>query len=162
LRFLKFKKKQSDNITEAFQHALSKISIIMSGFLILAPPVIWQITQTIWMNPLYMLAINMSSLVMDNPSPFLIKVLFPILFPKAFLLFPNIKKNLISISQLTKQLNCRVIFYSSSFDIQDQATRTVLGVGWCENGLYFLDQHHYALASIVSSNKPQFIYGMHN
>jgi len=77
------------------------------------------------------------------------------LFPKAFLLFSNIKKNLISISQLTKQLNCCVIFYSFGFDLQDQATRTVLGIGRCENGLYVLDQHHYAFASIVSSNKPR-------
>jgi hypothetical protein len=29
----------------------------------------------------------------------------------------------------------------------------MLGVGRCENGLYVLQQHHHALASIVSSNK---------
>jgi len=71
------------------------------------------------------------------------------------LVVPDITKNLISISQLTKQLNCQVIFDSSGFVIQDLATRTVLGVGRCENGLYVLDQHHCALASILSSNKPR-------
>uniref|UniRef100_A0A6N2L1Z6 Uncharacterized protein n=1 Tax=Salix viminalis TaxID=40686 RepID=A0A6N2L1Z6_SALVM len=50
------------------------------------------------------------------------------------LVVPGIQKNLISISQLTKQLNCR-----------DRATGTVLGIGRCENGLYVLDQHHHAL-----------------
>ena len=71
------------------------------------------------------------------------------------LVVSDIMKNLIFISQVTKQLNCRVIFDSFSFAIQDQATITVLGVGRYENGLYVLDKHHCALASIVSSNKPR-------
>lgn len=81
------------------------------------------------------------------------------LIPKSSLLLSNvlvvpcIKKNLIFINQLTKDNNCCVTFSSSGFTIQDRATRVVLGVGKCENGLYVLDQNHHAFASIVSSNK---------
>jgi hypothetical protein len=95
----------------------------MSGFLILVPPLTSQITQTIWMCPLYMPAMNVSWLVMDNLFPFLTKVPYLILFLTAplfclmFLLFLPLQKNLISISQLTKKLNCRVIFDSFGLDI---------------------------------------------
>jgi hypothetical protein len=47
------------------------------------------------------------------------------------LVVPGIKKNLISISQLTKQINFRVIFDSLRLIIQDRVTGTVLGVGQC-------------------------------
>jgi len=69
------------------------------------------------------------------------------------LVVPVITKKLISISQLTKDNNCWVIFFYSGFIIQDRVTGVLLGVGRCENGLYVLQQHHYALASTVSSNK---------
>jgi len=71
------------------------------------------------------------------------------------LVVPGIKKNLISISQLTKQINCRVIFDSLRLIIQDRVTGTVLGVGRCENGLYVLNQHHHALVSLLSAHKPR-------
>jgi len=77
------------------------------------------------------------------------------------LVVSDIMKNLIFISQLTKQLNCRVIFDSFSFSIQHQATITVLGVGRYENDLYVLDKHHCALPSIVSSNKPRATVHLH-
>ena len=75
------------------------------------------------------------------------------LFLSNVLVVPGIKKKLISISQLTKDNNCCVIFSPFGFTIQDRVTRVVLGVDRCENGLYVLDQNHHALASIVSSNK---------
>jgi hypothetical protein len=71
------------------------------------------------------------------------------------LVVPDIKKNLISISQLTKQINYRVIFDSLRLIIQDRVTGTVLGVGRCENGLYVLDQHHHALVQLLSAHKPR-------
>ncbi|KAF9685382.1 hypothetical protein SADUNF_Sadunf03G0048700 [Salix dunnii] len=40
-----------------------------------------------------------------------------------------------------------------SGDERDQVTGVVLGVGRCENGLYVLQQHHHALASIILSDK---------
>ena len=76
------------------------------------------------------------------------------LFLSNVLVVPGIKKKLISISQLTKDNNCCVIFSPFGFTIQDRVTRVVLGVDRCENGLYVLDQNHHALVSIVSSNKP--------
>jgi len=69
------------------------------------------------------------------------------------LVVPSITKKFISISQLTKDNNCWVIFFYSGFIIQDRVTGVVLGVGRCENGLYVLQQHRHALASTVSSNQ---------
>ena len=44
------------------------------------------------------------------------------------LVVPGITKKLISISQLTKENNCKVIFFYYGFIIQDRATRVVLGL----------------------------------
>jgi len=53
------------------------------------------------------------------------------------LVVPGITKKLISISQLTKDNNCWVIFFYSGFTIQDQVTKVVLRVGRCENGFTY-------------------------
>ena len=38
----------------------------------------------------------------------------------------------------------------------------MLGVSRCENSLYVLDQHHHALVSIISANKPHvFVHLWH-
>lgn len=70
------------------------------------------------------------------------------------LVVPGLKKNLISISQLTRDNNCCVTFSPSGFSIQDLVTRAVLGVGRCEDGLYVLDHHQKAFPSIVKSSLP--------
>uniref|UniRef100_A0A6N2KNP9 Integrase catalytic domain-containing protein n=1 Tax=Salix viminalis TaxID=40686 RepID=A0A6N2KNP9_SALVM len=67
------------------------------------------------------------------------------------LIVPHITKNLLSISKLTRENNCLVIFSSSGFIIQDLATRAVMGVGRCENGLYILDRGHASLFTSLSS-----------
>lgn len=68
------------------------------------------------------------------------------------LVVPGIKKNIISISQLTKDNNCCVTFSSSSFTIQNRVTRVVLGVERCENALHVLDhRRHHAFVSTTSS-----------
>ena len=66
------------------------------------------------------------------------------------LLVPHITKNLLSISKLTRENNCLVSFSSSGFTIQDLATRTVVGVGRCEKGLYILDHGHASFLSSLS------------
>ncbi|KAF5470482.1 hypothetical protein F2P56_010995 [Juglans regia] len=66
-------------------------------------------------------------------------------------LVPSLTKNLLSISKLTRENNCSVTFSSFGFTIHDLATRTVMGVGQCEKGLYVLDCGH---ASVTSAHRP--------
>ena len=52
---------------------------------------------------------------------------------------PSFKFNLLSISQLTSQLNCDTIFSNSICLFQDRITKTMIGRGRLQNGLYCLD-----------------------
>lgn len=52
---------------------------------------------------------------------------------------PKFNLNLLSISHLTKTLNCCVTFFPSHCVFQDLGTRTIIGKGHEENGLYILD-----------------------
>ena len=52
---------------------------------------------------------------------------------------PSFKFNLLSISQLTKSINCDVIFSSSECIFQDRAIKNKIGRGSARNGLYYLD-----------------------
>ncbi|GFS35858.1 hypothetical protein Acr_00g0042540 [Actinidia rufa] len=82
------------------------------------------------------------------------------LIPKSSLLLsnvlvvPGIKKNLISISQLTKDNNYCVTFSPSGFTIQVWVTRVVLGVGKCENGLDGLGESFPRTSPTVSPVPP--------
>ena len=51
---------------------------------------------------------------------------------------PNFPFNLMSISKLTKQLNCSVTFFSGSVVIQDLKTQKMIGKGHKAHGLYYL------------------------
>ncbi|GMY21931.1 Zinc finger, CCCH-type [Fagus crenata] len=66
---------------------------------------------------------------------------------KNVLLVPNMKKNLISISQLTDDLSCLVEFSSKGFLIKDLKTRKILALGTTQGGLYILNDCHEALFS---------------
>ena len=66
---------------------------------------------------------------------------------KNVLLVPNMKKNLISISQLTDDLSCLVEFSSKGFLIKDLKTRKILALGTKQGGLYILNDCHEALFS---------------
>ena len=50
---------------------------------------------------------------------------------------PEFKFNLMSISQLTKSLNCVVSFYPKFCFFQDLTTKTLIGMGEECNGLYY-------------------------
>jgi len=65
------------------------------------------------------------------------------------LVVPELTKNLISISSLTLDLNCCVIFVASSFTIQDLQTRAVLGTSRHRNGLYVLDRGQQAFLTLL-------------
>ena len=53
----------------------------------------------------------------------------------------NCTVNLLSISKLTKELNCQIIFDQDNVIFQDQITKEKIGEGFLENGLYFLDSN---------------------
>ena len=155
--FLKLKKKQSANLAEAFSAcsiqdfndsewfpdsgATSHMTSDTEG---VDQPTVYSGNERVMVGNGQSLAIShtgsISSLVPSSP-----------LLLSNVLVVPGIKKNLISISQLTKDNNCCVTFSSSGFTIQDRVTRVVLGVGRCENGLYVLDRRHHALVSTTSS-----------
>ncbi|KAF7149901.1 hypothetical protein RHSIM_Rhsim02G0228300 [Rhododendron simsii] len=55
------------------------------------------------------------------------------------LLVPDIKKNLLSVSQLTSDLPCHFEFTSDGFVVKDQKTNQVMARGNRKGGLYVLD-----------------------
>jgi len=157
--FLNLKKKQSANLAEAFAACSTPASIDSAWYsdsgatshMINDPegvdiPAVYSANERVMVGNGQSLSIShtgsVSTLVPNSP-----------LLLSNFFVVPSITKKLISISQLTKDNNCWVIFFYSSFTIQNRVTGVVLGVGKCENGLYVLQQQHHALGSIVSSNK---------
>lgn len=64
--------------------------------------------------------------------------LYPILSIKQVLHVLNLATNLISVHQLTKQLNCRSIFYPHTCEFQDMNAGKMIGVVEEHNGLYFI------------------------
>jgi transposase InsO family protein len=52
---------------------------------------------------------------------------------------PNLSNNLLSISKITKNLNCSVTFHSSHCVFQDNLTKMTIGVGRERGGLYYLE-----------------------
>ena len=157
--FLNLKKKQSTNLAEAFvacsipdsnefewysdSGATSHLTNNPKGVDV---PAVYSSNERVMVG-------NGQSLSISHTGSLSTLVPQSSLFLSNVLVVPGIKKKLISISQLTKDNNCCVIFSPSGFTIQDRVTRVVLGVGRCENGLYVLHQNHHALASIISSNK---------
>jgi hypothetical protein len=64
---------------------------------------------------------------------------------------PNFKVDLMSISRVTKGLNCSVTFFSYWCILQDLATKTMIGLGKQRGKLYYL----VALASTTPTPKFQ-------
>ncbi|KAK9047921.1 hypothetical protein SSX86_033117 [Deinandra increscens subsp. villosa] len=78
---------------------------------------------------------------------------------KDILVVPNIHKNLLSVSMLTKTNNVDVLFSHPSFYIQDRMTKKMLAQGRCEDGLYVLDNtnnNNKALVATRSSPMASF------
>jgi len=55
---------------------------------------------------------------------------------KSVLYVPGINYNLLSISRITKDMNCRVIFLPSYCIFQDQASGRTIGSAEAKDGLY--------------------------
>ncbi|KAM1512917.1 hypothetical protein ACFX1Z_024415 [Malus domestica] len=51
---------------------------------------------------------------------------------------PKFKVNLLSVSKLTRALNCVVIFFPEFCVVQDVSTRRMIGLGKRHNDLYYL------------------------
>ena len=56
------------------------------------------------------------------------------------LLIPSLSHKLLSVSQLTKELHCTVVFNSDGCLVQDTLTGTILGRGTEQGGLYYVDE----------------------
>ncbi|KAK8956812.1 hypothetical protein KSP39_PZI000126 [Platanthera zijinensis] len=69
---------------------------------------------------------------------------------------PSSPFNLLSVGRLTADLDCSVIFNSSSFVIQDRRTRTTIGKGGLRNGLYLLDTPPTILSSVSSVSSTEW------
>ena len=89
---------------------------------------------------------------MAQPLQFLVWAL-PILVLislSSVLYIPSFPFNLLSISKLTKILNCAAIFLSTHCIFQDLKTRKIIGGGHEADGLYYLDWH--GSSSLVASH----------
>ena len=62
----------------------------------------------------------------------------PHLSLESVLFIPNCPFNLLSVSKLTKSLNCSILFTPNSFSIQDRSTGQTIGTGRESHGLYYL------------------------
>ena len=67
--------------------------------------------------------------------------LSPTFSMSSVLIAPKLSNNLLSISKITKDLNCSVIFHSSHCIFQDNLTKMTIGIGRERNGLYYLEDH---------------------
>ena len=56
------------------------------------------------------------------------------------LLIPSLSHKLLSISQLTRELNCTVLMTSSDCVVQDTQTGRIIGCGTERDGLYYVDE----------------------
>lgn len=65
--------------------------------------------------------------------------------------------NLISVSRLTKSLNCSITFISDSFVIQDRSTKQMIGTGYESHGLYYL-RSSSTIASSSTTESPSLLH----
>jgi hypothetical protein len=67
---------------------------------------------------------------------------------------PLFTSNLLSVSKITKELNCNVIFSPINVIFQDIKTQKIIGEGKLDNGLYYLNIPNKAfIANNVEENK---------
>lgn len=76
-----------------------------------------------------------------------------ITLPKVFHT-PTFSHNLISVSQITKDSNCRIIFYPSYCILQNLSTMKEIGRGREENGLYYFEKEPTVVCTAVSTTSP--------
>ena len=73
--------------------------------------------------------------------------------PLSFVLhIPSFSTNLLSISSLTRDLNCKVTFFPSYYIFQDLVTEKEIGYGRLDGGLYLLEGN--GVSTSMSSTTP--------
>ena len=82
--------------------------------------------------------------------------LFPSLKLNSVLFIPQCPYNLISLSQLTRSLNCSVTFTANSFVIQEHGTGRLIGEGHESRGLYYLESSPPGACFAIS--KPKLLH----
>lgn len=68
------------------------------------------------------------------------------------LYIPDFKYNLLSVSKLTRELHCCMVFYPDHCILQDLHTGKVKGTGSMENGLYYWS--HSVSSTVASTISP--------
>lgn len=79
----------------------------------------------------------------------------PTLLLSSVLHVPNFTLNLVSVCHLTKSLNCCVTFFPNHCVFQDLKTRTTIGRGHVEDGLYVLDGKPHVASSVQQLSAPR-------
>ena len=82
--------------------------------------------------------------------------LSPSLKLNSVLFIPQHPYNLISLSQLTRLLNCSVTFNANSFVIQEHGTGQLIGEGRESRGLYYLESNFPM--SYFATSKPKLLH----
>ena len=82
--------------------------------------------------------------------------LFPSLKLNSVLFIPHCSYNLISLSQLTRSLNCSITFYVNSFVIQEHGTGHLIGEERESRGLYYLKSN--LPVSCFATSKPKLLH----
>ncbi|XP_072087350.1 uncharacterized protein [Arachis hypogaea] len=77
---------------------------------------------------------------------------------KYVLYMPNCPFNLISISQLTRSLNCSVTFFADSVIVQDRGTGQTIGTGCESQGLYRLALPTTTVSSVAAVESPDVVH----
>ena len=78
--------------------------------------------------------------------------------PLTYVLYtPECPFNLISISKITRTLNCSIIFFDKFVTLQDRSTRKTIGIGRESQGLYHLTSKS-SPAVCVSTDAPLLIH----
>jgi hypothetical protein len=91
-------------------------------------------------------------------------ILSPSLHLSNTLLVPSLSHKLLSVSQITTELNCVVLMFSDFCLIQDILTKEIIGRGTKKGGLYYMEDFSLGRAHHVSSvpgSKPQQIWLWH-
>ena len=73
---------------------------------------------------------------------------------KNCLLIPSLSHKLLSISQLTKELNCTVLLTSDSCIVQDTQTGKIIGRGIERGGLYYVDETTQQSQAMLTHGSP--------
>ena len=67
-------------------------------------------------------------------------VCLPNMILKSVLYVPKLTYNLLSVSKLTKDMNCVVTFFSSHCEFQDRSSGKMIGIAEKKDGLYYFSR----------------------